>query len=261
MAPFTLTPRVFRGPDAQKYFDFFSQFDYFKPSIVFFNQELVDKVTPKEFDIYEDYYVDGEDYDYPFEGLQCPEETIDKWLSRGVEIKNLHHWVVEEDIERRCEKYIQHLSLKSMNHNPHRRIHKKYIFQLFQKAERDDALLTLVNLTDIIFDIDNRFSVHNEYISYFNKIIPLRNDITVDDIFQKLMEKEMKKSRKDNLHTIENKIFILEAVGLDLRKYPEQVNFLRENLSAMQKELEGVTHDYRIRGIEKCNKLLNEWTS
>lgn len=97
MSPhFTLVPQVFvpkypGDPDPEKYYEFFKQFDYFHQEIVFLNQDLVDKVTPETFDLDEE-YGDGEYYSYrPHE--TCPEETIEKWGSRGVKFENLFSWL------------------------------------------------------------------------------------------------------------------------------------------------------------------------
>lgn len=88
MAPlFELVPDVFRpeypgDPDPEKYYEFFKQFDYFRPEVVYLNQDLVDRVTPETFDLGHE-YGDGE-YESIIPYFNCPEETIEKWGKKGV---------------------------------------------------------------------------------------------------------------------------------------------------------------------------------
>ena len=109
MALFKLIPQVFiqeneNDKKPHKYFEFFKQFDYFDPSVVYLNQNLVDLVTPKTFDLLYDY----KEYEsLPY--LDCPEETIRKWGERGTRFIHLNLWMYENIFER-FEKFSKYLS-------------------------------------------------------------------------------------------------------------------------------------------------------
>lgn len=226
MALFQLVPSVFLSAKAEKYFDCFGD-EY--PEIVYLNQSLVDRVTPEVFDLAKRYeyscdlqYVEIDDHGREWEvpADDCPEETIEKWGSRGTKFLNLIHWIMKNNSNIRLEKFMKYVSRQEKLDN-FSMLPKEYRAELVKNHDYtpDEILITMLapSFTPARIPAIHEFGIDPEKILSF--VMNVKCKVDDDNVF-------------NHLYDMRYYIYQFKTIGLDLKgnqQFREYVNKLYEN--------------------------------